>query len=94
MACYYLYYPVLEGGGDKSVSKKSTQKTFSAFDRVFFHSIFTNFTVAGPIVTDKEFFPVIALVFSSYSSNFRTVPISTTVLDLEISTKFLLLLTY
>ena len=27
MACYYLYYPVLVGE-DKSVSKKSTQKTF------------------------------------------------------------------
>ena len=27
MACYYSYYPVLVGE-DKSVSKKSTQKTF------------------------------------------------------------------
>ena len=88
MLCDKKELRVIEG-------KRALEETaFSAFDRVFFHSIFTNFTVAGPIVTDKEFFPVIALVFSSYSSNFRTVPCSTTVLDLEISTKFLLLLTY
>ena len=39
---------------------------FSAFDRVFFHSIFTNFTVAGPIVTDKEFFPVTVVISEQF----------------------------
>ena len=69
-------------------NKLCTKKTFPAFDRVFFHSIFTNFTVAGPIVADKEFFPVTALVFSSYSSNFCTVLISAQFCTLKFQPSF------